>query len=289
MPNEDEQNQFRAEFYQCLSRAFLPPMEEELWVGMRDYLADDLSELGQALGLETGSGLADYTAAMRPVTDRLALLQRYSALFLAPSIRLGINTAAYLDGALGGGSVLAMEKSYRRAGFEADAGFGDLPDHVSIQLEFVARCFRLSQNGNVSAGRQAREFLGSYVARWLPPFISDLEKRDAPSNPWLPLARILKSAVDRDAFTVEPQPPQQRRLVALAKARHKRAQAAISEKELALIARRLRENGLSTDHLAIPPEQRDEARGWERKSLPTPQRSTRFGTFPQNRGQKVDP
>ena len=260
----------RAEFYQCLSRAFLPPTEEALWIGMRDYLADDLAELGLALGLEIVPHLADYGAAVGSMPDRQAVLQRYSALFLAPMIRLGINTAIYLDGTLGGPTTQAMGAAYRRAGFAPNATLRDLPDHVAIQLEFVARCFRLCHDGNIAAGRRAQEFLATFVSRWLPPFIADLQQPAAPPNPWLFLARALKCAVDRDAGIVAADRTQQRHAMAVAGAREKRAQAGLSEKEMAFIAKRLRKNGLATDHLAIPPEQRDAERGWERKLPPAP-------------------
>lgn len=275
-PNADEL-QSRAELYLCLARAFLTPDSNDIWHGLRDALADDLDELGQLLKHEITTPIADYRAAIAAIPDHATLLQTYSALFLAPPRRISINTGTYLDGAMNGGSVLAMEEAYRRGGVERSENFLDLADHLSVQLEFVAYRFMAGMEA-AEATHEAEEFLATFVARWLPPFIADLERESDGANPWLHLTRLLSVVAAHDVRAAAIALPEPSRLeAALDKERHKRAQNGVDAEGMAFITQRLREKGLATDHLETPPDQRDEAHGWSRKVPPSPRRGSRLG------------
>ena len=274
----------RGEFYLCLARAFLPPREPEVFTALRDALADDLEELGASLGYACADAVADYRAAIAAIPDHATLLQRYSALFLVPPRTIQINTGSYLDGAINGGSVSALEDTYRRCGVERDDDFHDLSDHVAVQLEFVALLYLNSAEALAACtpppAVRPEHFLDQFAARWLPPFLRDLENDSntlgAGPNPWLPLARILATAVTHDAVAEELPASMQRAQRAIGKARHDRAARGITADDMAFIARKLREKGLSTEHLAIPPELRDEARGYSRGTPPGPRRGSRY-------------
>lgn len=277
MTPDAEELQARAEFYLCLAHAFLTPDSEAAWQGLRDALADDLEDLAEILGHDIGSHIADYRAAIDAIPDHATLLQIYSSLFLAPPRPVNINTGVYLDGALNGGSVLAMEESYRQNGLERSGEFLDLSDHLSIQLEFVASRLLARQDSADATEDDAERFLATFVARWLPPFIADLETTGRNPDPWLHLARAMSVAVLREARAESVPPGQLRQQNAIGKARHERAVAGVSEEDMAFITQRLRENGLATDHLAIPHDQRDEARGLSRKAPLSPRRGSRLG------------
>lgn len=278
MTSDNEQLQSRGEFYLCLARAFLTP-DEATWRGLRDALADDLGELGEALHLAIGASLADYRAEIAAVPDPASLLQIYSGLFLAPPRAVALNTGCYLDGAMNGGSVLAMEAAYRSGGLERSDDFRDLADHLSVQLEFVASRYlaRLGWIDALAADGDAEDFLGRFVAPVLAALIADLERAGAPSNPWLPLARILQVAVVRDARAPALEAVAARQQAAIDQARHARAAHGIDADDLAFISRRLSEKGLATDHLNVAPELRDEAHGWSRRVPPSPRRGSRCG------------
>lgn len=266
----------RAEFYLCLARAFLVPLRTESFNGMRDALGDDLAELSSALGYAGAGAIAAYRDAIIATPDHATLLQHYSALFVSVPRTLQINAGAYLDGAINGGSVAAMESAYRSCGVERGAHFHDLSDHVSVQLEFIALLYLRSaqalDDGADMPPVRPEHFLHEFVARWLPRFIRDLESADVSPNPWLPLAQLLAVAVAYDAHA-EPLPvAEQRARRAIGKARHDRAVRGITEADMAFIAQKLRENGLSTDHLSIPPEMRDEVRGYSRGQPPGPRK-----------------
>lgn len=268
----------RGEFYLCLARAFLTPWQPESFDAMREALADDLAELREVLGYRCATDIADYRRAIGAIPDHLTLLQCYSALFVSPPRPVAINAASYLDGAHGGGTVAALEHTYRRCGLERGADFHDLADHVAVQLEFVAWLHfsgaDAAATGTAPPAVRPEHFLHGFVARWLPRFISDLEtasaRPEASPNPYLPLARVLAAAVSQDAVAEDIPPKERRARIAIGKARHERAVRGITEEDMDVIARKLREKGLSTDHLAIPPELRDEAQGYSRGTPPGP-------------------
>ena len=205
-----------AEFYLCLARAFLPPHTDNDHRALAVYLADDLADLAGETGYPIAEPLAQLRAAFDALPGPLALLQLYSKLFLTPPTPVALNTGRYLDGTVMGGSVQAIEGWYRRRGLERTESFHDLPDHVALQLEFVARLFAgaaaARQAGDDAEARQleaeARAFLGAFVVHWLPGFCAALERTLAQHRlpaPYLYLAHILCAAVECDATAGIPQ------------------------------------------------------------------------------------
>lgn len=274
----------RAEFYLCLARAFMLPTGSGAWTAMRDHLADDLADLGAALGYDIGAAIGDYQREMACVGDAADLLAIYSALFVAPPRPVQINAGIYLDGAVDGGSVRAMEAAYRGCGLARNEGFRDLSDHVAVQLEFVA--FLWAGEADSAGGRDdaaaapssAGLFLNAFPGRWLAAFRRDLAAATATcalaANPYLPLADMLAAAVAHDAVAPREDARAIRHRRAMERARARHAGNAIGAGELAEIARKLRERGLAIDHLATPPGLRDAEHGWHRRRLPDPRDKT---------------
>ena len=235
-----------AELYLCLARSFLPPAGEAAFAALRDSLADDLEALCGVLGIPATGPLDELRAAIASIADADALSRLYSKLFLAPPRRVQIHSGVYLDGGLMGRSVQALEAWYRRAGVERREDFRSSSDHVAVQLEFAACLY-----ARAPSALPAEHFLDSFPAHWLPGFISDLEQAtdEVGANPYLPLARVLAAAVARYAVPLPQDPRRQRGQRALERARTKRAARGVTPADLAEIERRLREKGLSTEHL----------------------------------------
>ena len=189
----------RAAFYLCLARAFLPP-QKNAYQAVKLHLDDDLAELATALGYPAAELLGDLRAAVARVPDYLTLLRTYSGLFLTPPVPVTLNAGRYLDGAVMGRVTTAIEKCYRQAGLARAGGFHDLPDHIALQLEFVAYLCAAEADAKTSH-MTADEFLDSFVRYWLPPFTTALEKacgQDESARIYLYLARLLQVAVDYD-------------------------------------------------------------------------------------------
>ncbi len=201
--------QSRSEFYLCVARAFLPPKDENSWRGVTEYLADDLEALSGELGYRTGTDIAGLRAATRQFPDSLSLLQAYGRLFLTPPVAARLNTAMYLDGGIMGGATLAMQSCYRRHGLDGAPHFHDLPDHLSMQLEFVAFLWGLAAGRagsgdsaqTIALADEARQFLAGFVRPALAPLGAELEAASrgfGAAALYLALVRILQTAVQVD-------------------------------------------------------------------------------------------
>lgn len=254
----------RSDFYLCLARAFMTPGEPALALAMRDLLAGDLADMAGELDLAIEPWLADFREQAARLANPEDWLQVYSAIFLTPLAPARINTGHYLDGAMNGGSVRAMELAYLQCGVQRDEGFHDLSDHVAVQLEFVGWLY--AQRAWCIEGEPAAEpppvdpghFLHGYVMRWVDRFCADLagaaQAKQLPANPYLPLARILAAAVAKDAVAPAEDYKAVRRQEALRRARAKSAARGITADDLAEIRRKLEQRGLPTDHLPVSVE-----------------------------------
>ena len=270
----------RAEFYLCLARAFSTPARPAFFEAARDVLLADLAELGSMCGYPIDAALADYRAAITAVSDSQQLLILYSRLFLVPGDpRPNLNVGVYLDGVVAGGSVTALETCYARCGLSKNNDFHDLPDHLSVQLEFVAWLFAAAARAEAEGGDppplRATEFLAHFVGRWIGPFRADLEAASVrfrlPGNPYRELTRQLETAVlvevGRVPGEATPAPgidPE------IARLRAQFAGREMTEEDLAVIRARLKANGLPSGHVAIPVEARDRVMGLAAMTPPAP-------------------
>lgn len=274
--------QERSEFYLTMARSFLTPRTEEHFQAIADYLADDLAELDGTLGYGIARELDVLRAALAKLSTREQLLVEYSRLFLQPPREATLNVCYALDGAMNGGTVAEIELFYRNYGVERGDHFKDLPDHVAVQLEFVSYLYGRAAGGHADAPpdaeaeRAAGHFLYQFVSRWISHFVTSIDeagRRLELTNPFLPLARILATATARDA-AVNPDwvEGKKRFEVALDKARRDCAAKGVTPEALAGIERKLREQGLSTDHLEVALDKRNAAMGLSAKQSPDPRR-----------------
>lgn len=273
----------RSEFYLTLAQSFLTPQTEAHYRAMVDLLADDLADLDRSLNYGFETPLEALRTALAKLGSHEELLLEYSRMFLQPPRAASLNVCAALDGAMMGGTVSEIELFYHHYGVERGDHFKDLPDHVSVQLEFVSYLYgraaqRLEDDRpDPEAEKAACHFLYAFVRRWMPHFELSLEKAgrnlELKANPYAPLARLLAIAVERDALA-NPDwlKPRKQAEVAMDKARQRYANQGISPEDMADIERKLREKGLSTDHLHVALDKRNEAMGLSAKSPPDPRR-----------------
>ena len=128
----------RSEFYLTLAQSFLTPQTEEHYRAMVDLLVDDLSDLDLCLSYGLEPQLEALRTALSKFSSHQELLLEYSSMFLQPPREATLNVCFALDGAMMGGTVSEIELFYRHYGVERGDHFKDLPDHVSVQLEFVS-------------------------------------------------------------------------------------------------------------------------------------------------------
>lgn len=114
-------------------------------------------------------------------TDARELLVDYTRLFLGPVNTLAQPYASvWLDQGAGSSHAVGNEvlKLYARGGFDLDASFRDLPDHVAAELEFLYQLLfretaaRAKEDAPALAAvmRVRAKFLQGHLARWIEPF-----------------------------------------------------------------------------------------------------------------------
>lgn len=193
-----------SDLYMMLSLAFRTPNDPGRVAAMRAYLVGDLAAAAQEAAVEFAA--ADLTAlaeALAAIPDDLTLLQIYSALFLTPPRLASLSAGIYLDGGILGRSVDGMRDAYRRHGVGYAGTDGDLPDHLAVQLEFMAllygRAAVAADNDSGGAAQtkliaEAEFFRDVYILPWLPVLISKIAAADiaavASVNPYLALVRL---------------------------------------------------------------------------------------------------
>lgn len=251
----------------CLARAFAVPAHPAHFEALRDFLADELAELGLLQGDDCQRCLDAFRAAMRSIDSLQALQVRYSRLFLMPGDKHpSLNTGAYIDGAVGGGSVRAMETCYARCGLEKRDALHDLPDHVSVQLEFLAWLYAAEAEGQ-DLPMRGDAFMRSLVARWAAAFHRDIDAAVARfalgACPYAALASLLVAVTAADIARADSLAEAAQSGVdpEIARLRSHFAGRRLDAGDLAVIREKLLADGLPVEHLEIPVEDRDEAMG----------------------------
>ena len=197
----------RADLLFCLARAFMTPPEGWTVCDWAQPLADDLAELGASLGVDTDGvqaaldGECSRWASAARLADGSAdpWLVEYSRLFLMPPVAVPLNTGLYLEGSIGGTAARMMRSCYETAGVVPSEAFHDLPDHVVMQLEFVARLMERSARGDADGMAMAEEFCSEFVHAWARPLeqaCATASTRFPAARVYAALARLVRQAVD---------------------------------------------------------------------------------------------
>lgn len=284
----------RAEFYLCLARALLPPMEQRDFHAIREQLAAELEELGAELGYSINRTLAQFRAAIARIPDQQELLRLYSRLFLVPPTPAHLNGGFYLDGAFMGQSTLQIEACYRRFGLVRSPDFHDAPDHLSSLLEFLALIHARAEEANAADDkavveillREAGGFARDYVLPWLPALYRDLDGATVYGSisAYAALVDVLQTAVAHDfaradaapdpvapASASSPDDGSARRASDQLRCRNCET-AFIATDEMYDILLSLTRSGLGTEHLELCPECRTRSMGLLSMPVPGPKR-----------------
>jgi TorA maturation chaperone TorD len=213
------------------------------------------------------AAIEDLRGCVAEFDEPMSILQLYSALFLTPPAPVHLNTSVYLDGSLLGGSEYEMRHWFARHGLSG-SGPGALADRVDANLEFVAELFRRASLAidagapmdGLAQAAEARRFLAAYPRRWLAPMraaCADACRTSGHPPVYVHLLDILAGAIDAEVVKeVAPSPD-----VALSTAYppgSSRGIGAPTAEDLAEIAFRLKESGLSFDHVRGHSGWRDE-------------------------------
>src|SRR3990172_8943768 len=181
-----ERAEIRSRVYAALSVAFSPPREGLGAPGAPQAAVLILREATRALAIAVPErALAAMEGGGRHATMNPAqhgegdLEVEYNRLFVGPGApRVYPYESLYRDstGLVMGPSAGEVLQAYRRAGLAINTAFKDLPDHLAVELEFMARLCCEEARAE-SAGRadlalrlkqEQRSFLDAHLATWLP-------------------------------------------------------------------------------------------------------------------------
>ena len=137
--------------------------------------------------------------------DLQALLVDYTRLFLGPIQALALPyESAWREGgeASGADPTAAVLELYEQGGFDIGEDFGDLPDHVAVELEFLYLLLfkqrKALESGNMgdlaSARAQLQQFLGEHLGAWIGAF-TDAVKEHAETSFYRELAALTERFV----------------------------------------------------------------------------------------------
>lgn len=251
-------------FWRNLAAAFLPPMTAEAEEAFAAYLADDLQQLLDDLGVDTTADLQALRRNASAFTQPGALLLEYSRLFLPPSGVATLNLSRYVDGGgLGGACMDALDLAYEAQGLAQTAALHDLADHAARQFECLAW---LSAKDDGSAGDFARLCLVGALPR-----LAGQLTATAGQSPYASLAKLAAKVVEkhRDPSNTPAGKPNRRHDLGRGLWRHCAGcgKPYAREKEIRVMAMALERAGLPSDHLDRCPDCRDRAQGFFRREI----------------------
>ncbi len=179
--------------YSALSLAFSVPKVpvSDISASMKDVISHGQGELVDRVG----------DLAVRLGKDPYHRIQ-YARLFYGPySVPVPLYESVYREGTIMGRTATQVSRYYARGGLEMESS-AELPDHLSVELEFLAYLSYLETIKPGAPGSLKEEFLRHHVLTWLPEVSSSLENQ-APGSVYLELARAAEAACRADWSDLE--------------------------------------------------------------------------------------
>lgn len=193
-----------SETYRLLSRAYYTPEASFL----KGEFVEALREAFQVLALQPFTkDLEGMVSYLRTQYEPMELVLEYTRLFRGPvKAEAYPYESMYIEGEIMGKSALDVARRYREVGVHVSNGFRDLPDHISVELEFM-HCLHAQELDTLEKGGRdeairfrglAESFLKDHLARWVPAF-ADRILRYATTTFYLSLAKITREFIVREA------------------------------------------------------------------------------------------
>lgn len=175
----------RATAYASLASVFHPPSASD----GPDTLTSELLEALE--GLDKGSAVA-WQAAWSSLLDRSSADQlsvTYNRLFVGPMPPLAHpyeSVYRSTNGQLMGQTTIQVIEAYSKAGVALDEAYHDLPDHVAVELEFMAYLVQKEAAARAADDEplatthlhQQQAFLREHLTRWIPHFCHRVVEAD---------------------------------------------------------------------------------------------------------------
>lgn len=167
----------RSRVYGLLAAVYRREINAEMLALLREpRFAGLMGEVGFGWGRVLSEGSAE------DVLEDLAV--EYTRLFLGPGKHISPHESVQrtegegLKGRLWGDATVQVKRFIESAGFQYDEGYKGLPDHISVELEFMEALTRREEEAWAEGDEKAaafcrglqRKFLSDHVLRWVPQF-----------------------------------------------------------------------------------------------------------------------
>jgi len=162
-PTNESGAEARAVVYRLLSRAFTYPRDQD-WDLLSQSFVPLMREAAEELGMQLGGSL-DRLESIWPHEPDERLLAEHTELFInSPhGVLVPLNESVYFgtERQVNSARTQAVKESYSRAGFAPADGYTHLlPDHLVLELEFMAVC--------LVNGLDAQQFFNQHIYSWQP-------------------------------------------------------------------------------------------------------------------------
>ncbi len=166
--------------YRLLSSVFREEMTEDM---LRHFLNDDFLRYLYAAGVNVRA-----FSSLKPNAESLDELSlEFTRLFIGPGKHVSPYESVHLggdSGSLWGSETSAVKRFIEKSGFAYDKNYHDLPDHISVELEFMAHLIGLEADARLSGDsekaknsvRFQKEFLDRHLGRWIKLFSRKVEE-----------------------------------------------------------------------------------------------------------------
>lgn len=168
----------RSQVYGFLATVFRAEMTEPLLAALE---GPGLTEVLVRLGIDPSATIPD--APRDALLEELAV--EYAQLFLGPGPHVSPHASVHKEeegpaawGQLWGEETVRVKRFVEAAGLEYDAGYAGLPDHISVELEFLGRLAAHEalawEEGDAESALFClgveRKFIDEHVRAWVPGF-----------------------------------------------------------------------------------------------------------------------
>lgn len=167
----------RSNLYGLLATVFRQEVTPDLLQTIR---GPQISEVLSDLGIDLFGGLST-----NPEEERLeALAVEYARLFLGPSRHISPHESVHHQredgqwGQLWADSTVEVKRFIETAGFRYDSEFTGMPDHISVELEFMEQVTQREEQAWSEDDKEAplycqkieKKFMEEHLLKWIPGF-----------------------------------------------------------------------------------------------------------------------
>jgi TorA maturation chaperone TorD len=209
MKDVAEETMARSNIYGFLATVYCKELTKELLQHIKDP---------QFLGVLSDQGVQlDDDFLQRPEDELIEdLAIEYTRLFLGPDKHISPHESVHYErddgdwGRLWGRSTVEVKKFIESAGLEYKPEYHGLPDHISVELEFMQEVSRREaqaweekdNDGALYCLNMERKFIEEHLVKWIPTFC-DKVISEAELSFYREMAKLTKSLVEHFSSTLK--------------------------------------------------------------------------------------